>query len=153
MTNAGGIFYKMQEKQSETLKGQWMKLKDAASIMYDELGNTETVHKAMEDMFAVSMKLMQNWREIWRVLKVGIAALVAYKIALKNAAIAANALTLREAASVSALELNVVGRSKLIASLFGEAAATKVQIYLGNKYVRMKKREMVATNMFTKSLY
>lgn len=153
MTNAGGIFYKMQEKQSETLKGQWMKLKDAVSIMYDEIGNMKTVHKALEDTFAVSMKLMQNWREIGHVLKVGVAALVAYKIALRNAAIAANALTLREAASVSALELNVVGRSKLIASLFGEAAATKVQIYLGNKYVRMKKREMVATNMFTKSLY
>lgn len=64
MTDAGGIFYKMQEKQSETLQGQWQKLKDAVSIMYDEIGNTSAVHKAMESMMESSMRLMQNWRLI-----------------------------------------------------------------------------------------
>ena len=62
MTEAGGMFYKMQEKQSETLKGQWMKLKDALSIMYDEIGNTSAVHNAMERLIADAMRLMQNWR-------------------------------------------------------------------------------------------
>lgn len=62
MTSAGGMFYKMQEKQSETLKGQWMKLKDALSIMYDEIGNTSVVHGAMEKLMADAMNLMQNWR-------------------------------------------------------------------------------------------
>jgi len=153
MTNAGGIFYKMQEKQSETLKGQWMKLKDALSIMYDEIGNTEAVHGAMETLIKDAMNLLRNWRKVASFLGIVVTTLAAYKVALINARIAANALTLREAAAVSALQLNVVGRSKLIAALFGETAATKAQLVVGNLYVRMKKREMVATNMFTRSLY
>ena len=152
MTDAGGIFYNMQEKQSETLKGQWMKLKDAVSIMYDEIGNTAAVHEAMEAMMSTLLKMFQGWQKMASWIGAATASLIAYKIASANAAIAANALTLREAASISAIELNVIGRSKLIASLFGEAAATKVQIKLGNAYVRAKKREMLATNIFTKAL-
>lgn len=64
MTESGGMFYKMQEKQSETLKGQWMKLRDALSIMYDEIGNTSAVHNAMEKLMSDAMSLMQNWRYI-----------------------------------------------------------------------------------------
>jgi len=153
MTNAGGIFYKMQEKQSETLKGQWMKLKDAASIMYDEIGNTDSVHNAMTDLLAVSMKLMQNWRETGKVLGAAAASYVAYRVVIANARIAANALTAAEVAEISALELNTVSRSKLIAAIWGEATATKVQIALGNAYVAVKQKEMMATNLFTKALY
>lgn len=153
MTNAGGIFYKMQEKQSETLKGQWMKLKDAASIMYDEIGNTDTVHNAMTDLLATSMKLMQNWRETGKVVGAAAAAIVAYKLVILNARVAANALTAAEVAEISALELNTVSRSRLIAAIWGEAAATKVQIALGNAYVAVKTKEMMATNLFTKALY
>lgn len=69
MTESGGMFYKMQEKQSDTLLGQWQKLKDAVSIMYDEIGNTSAVHKGMEKMLADAMKLMQNWRLIGGVIK------------------------------------------------------------------------------------
>lgn len=153
MTNAGGIFYKMQEKQSETLKGQWMKLKDAASIMYDEIGNTEGVHNAMTDLLAVSMRLMQNWREVGKVLTGVVATIVAYRIVVANARIAANALTAAEIKEISALELNTVSRSKLIAAIFGENAATKLSIVLGNAYVAVKTKEMMATNLFTKALY
>ena len=69
MTDAGGIFYKMQEKQSETLYGQWQKLRDALSIMYDEMGNTAVVHDAMETLFSVSMRVFQNWRLVGGVVK------------------------------------------------------------------------------------
>lgn len=153
MTEAGGIFYKMQEKQSETLKGQWMKLKDAASIMYDEIGRTEGVHKAMVGMMNISMKLFQNWKSAKGIIGAAVAAMVAYKLSVANAAVAANALTLREAASLSALELNTIGRSKLIAAIMGENAATKVQIYLGNKLVRVKAREYAANNLLSKSYF
>ena len=69
MTDAGGMFYKMQEKQSETLKGQWMKLKDALSIMYDEMGNTKPIHSAMESLMTDAMQLIQNWRKIAGIIK------------------------------------------------------------------------------------
>lgn len=83
MTESGGMFYKMQEKQSETLKGQWMKLKDALSIMYDEIGNTSTVHNAMEKLMADAMSLMQNWRYIAGAVK----SVVAQFLLLKTASL------------------------------------------------------------------
>lgn len=153
MTNAGGIFYKMQEKQSETLKGQLMKLRDAFSIMYDEIGNTKAVHGAMVGLLKDAMQLLQNWRELGKDIGIVITSLIAYKIAMANARVAANALTAAEMAEVSALELNVVGRSRLVAAIFGENTATKLSIALGNAYVAVKKREMMATNIFTRSLY
>lgn len=153
MTNAGGIFYNMQEKQSETLKGQWMKLKDAVSIMYDEIGNTSTVHGAMEDLLAYAMQLMQNWRNVGKTLGIVATSMIAYRVAIINARIAQNALTAAEIAETSALQISTVGRSRAIAALFGEAAATKVQVAAGNAYVAMKTKEMMATNLFTRSLY
>lgn len=153
MTDAGGIFYKMQEKQSETLKGQWMKLRDALSIMYDEIGNTEKVHGAMESLLHDAMQLMQNWRQVGRNIGTVVAAMAAYKIAVINARIAQNALTAAEMAEVSALQLNVVGRSRVVTAILGENAAIKLQIKLSNLYVAAKSREMMATNMFTRALW
>lgn len=68
MTSKGGTFYKMQEKQAETLAGQWSNLKDALSIMYDEIGNTDAVHKGMTRVITDARTLMQNWRSIGTVL-------------------------------------------------------------------------------------
>lgn len=64
MTNAGGIFYKMQLKQSETLKGQWMKLKDAVTIMYDEIGNTDVVNEGMKQTLQWLLSMTRNWRSL-----------------------------------------------------------------------------------------
>lgn len=61
LTSAGGRFYNMQQKQSETLKGQWSNLQDTFSIMFDEIGNTEIVHSTMEDVIADIKSLAQNW--------------------------------------------------------------------------------------------
>ena len=61
LTSAGGRFYKMQQKQSETLKGQWSNLQDTFSIMFDEIGNTEAVHNTMEKVIADVKSLAENW--------------------------------------------------------------------------------------------
>jgi len=153
MTKAGGIFYKMQEKQSETLKGQWMKLRDALSIMYDEIGNTSAVHGAMEVMLRSAKELLENWREVGKTLGVVITSLAAYKVAIINLRISQNALTAAEAAQISALELNTIGRSRLIAVMLGEEKAMKLQVFLSNLYVAAKRRETMATNIFTKALW
>lgn len=75
MTKRGGMFYQMQEKQAETLKGQWNNLKDALSIMYDEMGNTSSVHNAMTGLIKDARLIFQNWRFIADAVK---AALVQY---------------------------------------------------------------------------
>jgi len=69
LTSAGGAFYQMQEKQAETLLGQWNNLKDAVSIMYDEIGNTTVVHNAMESMIKGLRTLMLNWRTLAEIVK------------------------------------------------------------------------------------
>ena len=62
LTSSGGMFYNMQIKQSQTLYGMWAKLGDAASIMYDEIGNTEGVNKGMKAIIDALSELMRNWK-------------------------------------------------------------------------------------------
>lgn len=69
MTSAGGAFYRMQEKQAETLLGQWNNLKDSISIMYDEIGNTSAVHRAMEGLISSAKNIMLNWRYVASIVK------------------------------------------------------------------------------------
>lgn len=62
MTSSGGMFYNMQEKQGNTLFGLWAKLGDAASVMYDEIGNTSSVNEGMKNLIQLLTSLMKNWR-------------------------------------------------------------------------------------------
>lgn len=153
MTNAGGIFYKMQEKQSETLQGQWMNLKDSVAIMYDEIGNTKAVHNAMEFMISSAKSLMDNWQTVSKVLGGVIASMTAYKVAVIASSMATKALTAAKLAELKIEWQKQVGISKTITLIFGETAAKKVQIALSNAYVAAKTREVAATNMFTKAFY
>lgn len=64
LTDAGGMFYNMQEKQAETLAGQWSNLKDSLSIMYNEMGNVGFIHDIMESIIASVKTLSDNWRSL-----------------------------------------------------------------------------------------
>lgn len=81
MTSAGGTFYKMQEKQAETLAGQWSNLKDTLSIMYDEIGRSSIVQWLLQGFIDSTKTLASNWQGVrnillsltgvWGVFKVG----------------------------------------------------------------------------------
>lgn len=64
MTSAGGAFYQMQEKQGNTLYGLWAKLGDAASVMYEQIGNTESVNSGMKTAIGLLTELMRNWKAV-----------------------------------------------------------------------------------------
>ena len=83
MTSAGGMFYKMQEKQAETLAGQWSNLKDAISIMYDEIGRTEGVNNVMKDMIGLVKTLAENWRELSTVIGSTLGTFIAMRLVNK----------------------------------------------------------------------
>ena len=153
MTNAGGMFYKMQEKQAETLQGKWMNLKDSVSIMYDEIGNTKDIHTAMEWMLSFATALMNNWRTVGKVLGGVIASMTAYKIAVTNTTIAINAQTAANGIAQKMEWSRQIGMSKTISLIFGETAARKIQIALMRTYVAVKAKEVAATNLFTKAFY
>lgn len=84
MTSAGGIFYQMQLKQSETLKGQWMKLKDVISIAYDEMGRTALVNQAMTGWIHLISDLVKHWERIASVVNVAVYSYLAYQAAVKR---------------------------------------------------------------------
>lgn len=81
MTERGGEFYKMQEKQAETLAGQWSNLKDSLSIMYDEMGNTGAVHDAMVALIQDAKVIFQSWHLIASAVKFAAVQFGLFKIA------------------------------------------------------------------------
>ena len=83
MTSAGGMFYKMQEKQAETLAGQWSNLQDSIAIMYDEIGNTESVNNAMKGMISLIKSLAENWRTVGTVTSWAVGFALGYAKILK----------------------------------------------------------------------
>lgn len=80
MTNEGGMFYMMQEKQAESLKGKIANLADAYSIMLNDIGeaNDGILKGGVEGIAS----LMQNWENVWSILKTIIAGYGMYKAAI-----------------------------------------------------------------------
>lgn len=80
LTNEGGMFYMMQEKQAESLKGKIANLADAYSIMLNDIGeaNDGILKGGVEGISS----LMQNWENVWSILKTIIAGYGAYKAAI-----------------------------------------------------------------------
>ena len=62
MTSAGGLFYDMQRKQSETLWGQLQRIKDAMSIMFNEIGKSN--QGVIAWLLSAVRSLINNWRTL-----------------------------------------------------------------------------------------
>ena len=72
MTDKGGLFYNMQEKQANTLKGMISNLRDSIDIAMNEIGkNNEDMMKAMVSM---TKSLADNWRIVFAIIKQTVAA-------------------------------------------------------------------------------
>lgn len=77
VTDAGGMFYQMQEKQAETLAGQMSNLKDSIDLMFNSIG--EQNDGTLKDMVALVRSFIENWQEVVFVLKPAVTALGAWK--------------------------------------------------------------------------
>lgn len=64
ITSEGGTFYQMQEKQSETLKGMMLNLKDSYELMLNDIG------KGNEGMLKGFVSFMRVFVDGWRVAAV-----------------------------------------------------------------------------------
>lgn len=89
MTNEGGMFYMMQEKQAESLKGKIANLADAYDIMLNDIGeaNDGILKGGVEGIAA----LFSNWEKVWSILKTLILGYGAYKTAIILATVAEKA--------------------------------------------------------------
>ena len=105
VTSAGGIFYDMQKKQSETLWGQLQRIKDAMSIMFNEIGKS---NQGVISWFLKAIReLINSWRILAPIINIAGAALVTYMVAGK------------------AIPAMVAGLKALKASWIAVTAATK----------------------------
>lgn len=129
LTNKGGTFYNMQEKQGNTLYGMWAKLGDAASVMYDQIGNTEWVNNAMKGSINLLRSFMLAWRDVGRGILVAATAFVVWKV---NSAIIATTIGKSAALKIATdnlatahLRLNAAMKSGNTTLLFSEKLKLK----------------------------
>ncbi len=145
MTSAGGMFYNMQEKQGNTLFGLWAKLGDAASVMYDEIGNTESVNKGMKMLIELLTNLMKNWRGVANELQLLAAGFVVFK----------TSATIMKAMQVNTIAAAAATRSMTSASISHRAAvaANNPIMAAHTKMLRMvavwNRKAALSTNLFT----
>ena len=86
MTDEGGVFYQMQEKQAESLKGMMSNLKDRIDLMLNDIGSAND--GVLKDMVTLAQSFVANWREVWEQLSDVIIAFGAFKLATFGAAMA-----------------------------------------------------------------
>lgn len=80
MTEEGGKFYKMQEKQAETLKGKIMILKDAFDKMFNAIG--ENNNSTLKNIVDTITDMTRNYEKWGTLLKGLIVTYGSYKAAL-----------------------------------------------------------------------
>lgn len=140
MTSAGGTFYNMQEKQGNTLYGLWAKLGDAASVMYEQIGNTGIVNEGMKEAIQMLTELMRNWKAVGLTAATtvlpAVAAIAAWKMATKALAKSVATATAERIAAEAKLATAMKGtdiaaqnaaRSSLAKAKADEAAAIAAQ--------------------------
>ena len=80
MTSEGGAFYRMQEIQAETLKGQLSNLRDSIDIMFNDIGKT------MDNKLKAGVKsvrfLVNNWKDVYEIMKLVLLAYGLYRVRL-----------------------------------------------------------------------
>lgn len=78
ITSEGGIFYQMQEKQSETLYGQISNLHDSIDLMLNDIGAAQ--EGLLKSMIASTRAVVENWRAIASVMEL-VGATLSIKVA------------------------------------------------------------------------
>lgn len=85
VTSAGGMFYEMQEKQSEGLKGQMQRIGDAYSIMLNDIGKSN--QGTIAAVLSTIRQMISSWRSIASYITVAAKAAAVYMGVAKFAAI------------------------------------------------------------------
>ena len=135
MTNAGGLFYDMQEKQGNTLYGMWQKLGDAAAMMYDEIGNTPWVNEGMKEAINMLRTLMIEWKRAGaNIATLGVAVLL-YANKTKLATLAT--------------KLNTAANTEGSTALRGRILHLKKAIMYQNLFATSTTATTTATKLFT----
>lgn len=122
MTSAGGTFYRMQEEQSETLKGMISNLRDSFDLMMNDIGKSN--EGLLKGTVSTLRKLVENWETIADILKVVISLIAVYRMGMLltsktmiEAAVAANITNNSLAKQITTAQLLSLGWKRLGASI------------------------------------
>lgn len=85
VTSAGGMFYEMQEKQSEGLAGMRQRIGDAYSIMLNDIGKSS--QGIIAGVLSTIRELIQNWRVVAYQIKLAASAYLLFKAYVHRGAI------------------------------------------------------------------
>lgn len=96
MTNEGGKFYRLMEKQSESLTGQLSNLSDAWDVMLNDIG--ESSQGVISSAIGGAATLVENYKKVVDILKEIIVVYGSYKAAVALTAVAQKALLQAEGA-------------------------------------------------------
>jgi hypothetical protein len=91
MTSEGGQFYKMQEKQSETLKGMLMNFQDSMDLMMNDIGKDH--EGTLKTSVSLAKTLVEQWRMIVPFIKGATMALAIYAAKMAWVKLASMALS------------------------------------------------------------
>ena len=131
LTSAGGMFYNMQEKQAETLRGQMMNLQDQIDLMLNDIGKSN--QSTISTIISLVKSVIENWRTIAQVMEPIASILVLYLTATKGwVALAGNIpkiwLNIGAALEQVKLSLTAAGRAQ---QGFNKAAAANAWLAIG----------------------
>ena len=97
ITSEGGIFYRMQEIQSETVKGLISNLYDQIDLMFNEIGKSND--GILKDSIGLLKTLVENWEVLAEALKGAVAAFALYKL---------NTLLAKDSTMLLAIDMGVL---------------------------------------------
>lgn len=138
LTDKGGMFYQMQEKQADTLKGRWEKLKDAYDIALQSLGETKSFEIQNKAIMGLLRFVSNHLNLIPKSIEGITVAWATYNIAL--------ALSKARTAQLVSEDIKLAAAQSATAA--GATAGTKAHDRLTKAYLA----QATASNVLTKSL-
>lgn len=135
VTSAGGMFYNMQEKQSEGLQGQIQRIGDAYSIMLNQIGKNN--QGLISKVLSTIRELISSWRSVSSVITVAASATIAYIAATKLTALINALKAVEEGYNLIAFATNAATAAQLknnaavVANPYALAAAAIALVVAG----------------------
>ena len=128
MTAAGGIYGGLMEAQSKSITGRMEQLKDAVSVMLNDIGKSS--EGAVHGVIGAGTAIVENYKQIGRVLGVLIGTYGTYRAALLAAAAVQKIQAAYAAAQVFAEQTRMLSRLTQAQILFNRAAGANPYIKL-----------------------
>lgn len=151
MTEAGGRFFNMQEKQAKTLKGRLSNLVDSYEIALSEMGNTSAISSFMNTAISALSALAENWRKVSKVLGVLLVSFAALKLAILKHKMATMALNAAEIQRVLITERLTAAQIEETVSVYANATAQDALRVKLLKVQAIRMKELATNNLLMKS--